>query len=161
MELKLECPGQQSFSTTVVPVDGCVRSNGIVSSIPDVNIIIVCTCTSNQYSSSPLATPAGMPHLTVPMFVVFGRPGAGKTTVADNAADKVRQWQHKNVNNRIKSMGLDLDVCISERMREDFARGIYPTLDQRLQFGQQACDYVEGMINRELQKKEAGQKKPE
>lgn len=65
------------------------------------------------------------------MIIVFGRPGAGKTTVAVKAAEQA------------SCQSLDLDVCVPQWMRDNFAQGMYPTLPQRVAFAQDACDYVE------------------
>jgi gluconate kinase len=43
---------------------------------------------------------------------------------------------------QIRPMALDLDSCVPEWMRENFARGIYPTLKQREEFTVSCCDYV-------------------
>ena len=64
--------------------------------------------------------------------IVFGRPGAGKSTIAD------RLVAHPDAN----AYNLDLDVCVSQRMRDNFARGIYPTLVERQAFASDAADYV-------------------
>eukprot|EP00814_Leptocylindrus_danicus_P005689 CAMPEP_0116047302 /NCGR_PEP_ID=MMETSP0321-20121206/28791_1 /TAXON_ID=163516 /ORGANISM="Leptocylindrus danicus var. danicus, Strain B650" /LENGTH=81 /DNA_ID=CAMNT_0003529117 /DNA_START=190 /DNA_END=435 /DNA_ORIENTATION=+ len=70
-----------------------------------------------------------MTEQNVPIVVVFGRPGAGKTTIAE-AADKLLKDKH-NVEEIIT---LDLDVCIPQWMKDNFTNGIYPTLAQRDQF---------------------------
>ena len=78
----------------------------------------------------------------VPMVVVFGRPGSGKSTVAE----KVPRILEEGPNPMAGSgdvIGLDLDVCIPQWMRDNFANVIYPTLHQRLAFGQSVCDYVD------------------
>ena len=64
--------------------------------------------------------------------IVFGRPGAGKSTIAD------RLVAHPDAN----AYNLDLDVCVSQRMRDNFARGIYPTLAERRAFASDAAEYV-------------------
>eukprot|EP00808_Paulinella_micropora_P021844 g10544.t1 len=71
-----------------------------------------------------------------PLIVIFGRPGAGKTTVANAVLDTTKQ-----VN--IPCQGLDLDVCVPQWMRDNFAKGIYPTLAQRQAFAHSACEYVD------------------
>uniref|UniRef100_A0A7S2K7C5 Uncharacterized protein n=1 Tax=Leptocylindrus danicus TaxID=163516 RepID=A0A7S2K7C5_9STRA len=82
-----------------------------------------------------------MTEQNVPIVVVFGRPGAGKTTIAE-AADKLLKDKH-NVEEIIT---LDLDVCIPQWMKDNFTNGIYPTLAQRDQFAGEACDYVHDQI---------------
>ena len=64
--------------------------------------------------------------------VIFGRPGAGKSTIAEQLI------AHPDAN----AYNLDLDVCVSQRMRDNFARGIYPTLIERQAFASDAADYV-------------------
>ena len=54
--------------------------------------------------------------------IIFGRPGAGKTTIADALL------KHADAEN---AQGVDLDVCLPQWMRDNFARGIYPSLDER------------------------------
>jgi len=39
--------------------------------------------------------------------------------------------------------GLDLDVCVPQWMRDNFAQGIYPTLEERGAFVADACEYVD------------------
>jgi gluconate kinase len=79
-----------------------------------------------------------------PCVVVFGRPGAGKTTVANVAVEKFKE------DNAI-CIGLDLDVCVPQWMRDSFAKGIYPTLQQRQEFAQGCCDYVENELEEKWQ----------
>ena len=64
--------------------------------------------------------------------VIFGRPGAGKSTIAE------RLVAHPDAN----AYNLDLDVCVPQRMRDNFAQGIYPTLAERQAFASDAADYV-------------------
>ena len=65
--------------------------------------------------------------------IVFGRPGAGKSTIAE------RLVAHPDAN----AYNLDLDVCVSQRMRDNFARGIYPSLDERRTFAAAAADHLD------------------
>lgn len=95
-------------------------------------------------STQLLASSSSAPHAatnTFPCVVVFGRPGAGKTTVADTAVAKAEKEQ------LCCCLGLDLDVCVPEWMRETFAKGIYPTLKQRQDFATICCDYVEQRVD--------------
>ena len=64
--------------------------------------------------------------------IVFGRPGAGKSTIAE------RLVAHPDAN----AYNLDLDVCVPQWMRDNFARGIYPTLAERQAFASDAAEYV-------------------
>jgi len=70
--------------------------------------------------------------------VVFGRAGAGKTTVADAAIEMLSKE-----NESLGCVGLDLDVCVPQEMRTNFSSGIYPTLKERQEFAVSACDYVD------------------
>ena len=73
----------------------------------------------------------------LPSVIVFGRPGAGKTTVANAAVEKLQ-----TSNDNITCLGLDLDVCVPQWMRDNFANGIYPTLEERNRFANECCQYV-------------------
>ena len=89
-------------------------------------------------SSTPLALPPP------PCVVVFGRPGAGKSTVAD-AAVEILGKDHD-----VACLGLDLDVCVPQWMRDNFAKGIYPTLNERVAFAVDCCDYVDKEIEQNI-----------
>lgn len=82
-----------------------------------------------------------MSEKNIPVIIVFGRPGAGKSTIAE-AADKL--LKEKNIEEIIT---LDLDVCIPQWMKDNFTKGIYPTPIQRKTFAGAACDYVRDQIN--------------
>ncbi|KAL7561841.1 hypothetical protein ACA910_009679 [Epithemia clementina (nom. ined.)] len=85
----------------------------------------------------------------VPMICIFGRPGAGKTSVAESAIAKLQQQSRSSImlsrstTFTIDPVGLDLDVCVPQWMKENFAKGIYPTLAERRAFAKGCCDYVE------------------
>ena len=64
--------------------------------------------------------------------IIFGRPGAGKRTIAE------RLVAHPDAN----AYNVDLDVCVPQWMRDNFARGIYPTLAERQAFASDAAEYV-------------------
>ena len=76
------------------------------------------------------------------LFVVFGRPGSGKTTVANKAFD-VLSLEVEKSSQKLECVALDLDVCVTQLMRDNFGMGIYPTLEERKVFAEDACDYVE------------------
>lgn len=82
----------------------------------------------------------------VPMVVVFGRPGAGKSAVADEC---VQILLSRSSNKSLQPIGLDLDVCVPQWMRDNFAKGLYPTLEERIEFVQSACGYVEEILQKE------------
>ena len=65
--------------------------------------------------------------------IIFGRPGAGKSTIAE------RLIAHPDADG---AYNLDLDVCVPQWMRDNFAQGIYPTLAERQAFASDAADYV-------------------
>lgn len=58
-----------------------------------------------------------------------------KTTVANLAADQLPDC-----------LALDLDVCVPQWMRDNFNKGIYPTLEERQAFANNACNYVDRQI---------------
>ena len=64
--------------------------------------------------------------------IIFGRPGAGKSTIAEQLI------AHPDAN----AYNVDLDVCVPQRMRDNFAKGVYPTLVERQAFASDAADYV-------------------
>lgn len=74
----------------------------------------------------------------VTMIVVFGRAGAGKTTVASVVVELLSAKDDS-----IHCVGLDLDVCVPTWMRENFGKGIYPTLKERTAFALDSCDYID------------------
>ena len=65
--------------------------------------------------------------------IIFGRPGAGKSTIAEQLI------AHPDA---AGAYNLDLDVCVPQRMRDNFAQGIYPTLAERQAFASDAAEYV-------------------
>lgn len=73
------------------------------------------------------------------MVVIFGRPGAGKSTVAAEAV--------KQLPSSIYALALDLDACVPQWMMENFAAGVYPSLQQRQEFASAACDYAENQMS--------------
>jgi energy-coupling factor transporter ATP-binding protein EcfA2 len=85
-----------------------------------------------------------------PIVVVFGKAGAGKSTVADCALQLLveqnsnsQQVPGSTSSTQVWPVGLDLDVCVPQWMRDNFAAGIYPTLEQRNEFALTCCDHVE------------------
>ena len=87
------------------------------------------------------------------LFVVFGIPGAGKTTIAKHVVqtllsstpvDDDQEGAATTVSPDV--LDLDLDDCVPGWMRLNFAQGIYPTLQQRNQFAVSCCDYVNESI---------------
>lgn len=95
------------------------------------------------------------------IFVVFGRPGAGKSTVANAVLSRNKvelgSWRRTEDSAALNSpaplnlIGLDLDVCVPQWMRDNFAAGIYPTSAERAAFADSACDYVESQIAEKMQ----------
>ena len=80
------------------------------------------------------------------LFVVFGRPGSGKTTVANEAFGIVSSELSSREGQKVACLALDLDVCVTQVMRDNFGKGIYPTLEERKVFASEACDYVEEQL---------------
>jgi len=104
--------------------------------------ILTTTMTTTSLLCSPVsaAWTSGPSSLKTPLVVVlFGRPGSGKTTIAEQAREEI---QEQNRFSRLV-VGLDLDDCIPQWMRDNFANGIYPTLKERQEVAKIFCDYVE------------------
>mmetsp|Transcript_29866 Transcript_29866/g.55092 ORF Transcript_29866/g.55092 Transcript_29866/m.55092 type:complete len:104 (-) Transcript_29866:76-387(-) len=82
------------------------------------------------------------------MVVIFGRPGSGKTTISEAAAVRLlnTDGDHGTSSKQYQYLFLDLDVCVPQWMKENFSKGIYPTLKQRADFISNACDHVKGEI---------------
>ena len=76
------------------------------------------------------------------MVIVFGRPGAGKTTVAEQAYQSLQTSKGPSSLSHYRCCAIDLDVCVPQWMKDNFAQGIYPTLAERLEFAESACDHV-------------------
>jgi hypothetical protein len=85
-----------------------------------------------------------------PMVVVFGRPGAGKSTVTQCAVQKATCRNIQNLKNQandptadvavaVATTGMDLDVYVPQWMKDNFAAGIYPNLQQRQDFAHSMC----------------------
>jgi adenylate kinase family enzyme len=99
--------------------------------------------TMNAYTNQDMSSSnSNSNRNTMPMVVVFGRPGAGKSTVADWAVDFLMSSEDNNIH----VLGLDLDVCVPQWMRDNFAKGSYPTLEERHIFAKGACDYVDEQL---------------
>jgi energy-coupling factor transporter ATP-binding protein EcfA2 len=81
-------------------------------------------------------------HLTPEpsIVVVFGRPGAGKTTVANLALNLVVAKDGSIPT--LSVFAIDLDTCVPQWMRDNFSNGIYPTLSQRIDFANHCCEFV-------------------
>ena len=107
------------------------------------------TCTSSTTTTTAVS----------PMMIcVFGRPGAGKTSVAEQALAKLQAQEQDSLETMtdhlkvvIRPIGLDLDVCVPQWMRDNFGKGIYPTLQQRQEFARNACNHVQETLEREQQ----------
>jgi gluconate kinase len=74
-----------------------------------------------------------------PILIVFGRPGAGKTAIATASIEAMNK---SDKNDSLAVHGLDLDACVPQWMRDNFVKGIYPTLEQRKKFASDCCDFV-------------------
>ena len=73
------------------------------------------------------------PAVALRPLIMFGRPGAGKSTIAE------RLVAHPDADG---AYNVDLDVCVPQWMRDNFAKGIYPTLAERQTFASDAAEYV-------------------
>jgi gluconate kinase len=67
------------------------------------------------------------------IYVLFGRPGCGKTTVADAVLNALHG----------SCSGLDLDVFVTDSMKRNFGKGIYPSADERESFIRRACQSLD------------------
>jgi thymidylate kinase len=89
------------------------------------------------------------------LFITFGRPGAGKTTVSSLAFEQLVERRaeaerpitpiskvDETPTIDLRLISLDLDCCIPQWMKDNFSRGIYPTMQERREFAQSACDHV-------------------
>jgi energy-coupling factor transporter ATP-binding protein EcfA2 len=74
----------------------------------------------------------------IPLVVVFGRPGSGKSTIAEASLKLLRKDEQS-----FRCLGLDLDVAIPQWMKDNFSKGLYPTLQQRKEVALTFCDYVD------------------
>ena len=92
----------------------------------------------------------GEPSKTTPIVVVFGIPGCGKTTVANKAMDLLQSRSSSEPAKVpiIRPVALDLDVCVPQWMRDNFAKGIYPSLKERQEFALACCAHVEECLQR-------------
>lgn len=89
------------------------------------------------------------------LFVVFGRPGSGKSTVANEAFGLLsRELKTRDTSLNIECAELDLDVCVTQLMRDNFGKGMYPTLEERKVFAIDACDYVDVQLSEICQERE-------
>ena len=121
-------------SFRVVYLYTCITENMKLGAVPLFGIV-----DWNQMSTNFLAFSEARSVKDLPSVVVFGRPGAGKTTVATAAVDKFKGLAEAN---DVTCLGLDLDVCVPQWMKDNFAKGIYPTLEQRKEFAKDCCEYV-------------------
>ena len=69
-----------------------------------------------------------------------------QTTVANEAFSAVSRELKSIENRKIECVALDLDVCVTQLMRDNFGKGIYPTLEERKVFALDACDYVDEQL---------------
>jgi len=81
-------------------------------------------------------------HPNAIILIVFGRPGAGKTTITELALEVLKRGGVNHVGERPPCLHLDLDCVVPTSIKENFAKGIYPTLQERTEFAHSACEYV-------------------
>jgi gluconate kinase len=65
---------------------------------------------------------------------------SGKTTIAEKALALLKS---DTTSHDVHCIGLDLDICIPQWMKDNFVRGVYPTLQERMEFAKDCCEYVE------------------
>lgn len=93
------------------------------------------------------------------MIIIFGKPGSGKTSIANAAVNIINESSECHNNDNVEytadelkthpppsCISLDLDICIPTWMRDNFSKGIYPTPAQRAVFAESACEYVEAEV---------------
>lgn len=72
--------------------------------------------------------------------IIFGRPGAGKSSIASRVCSTLKgENEEKKL---CVCHYMDLDDCVPQWMKDNFSLGIYPTLNQRIEFAHEACKYV-------------------
>lgn len=79
-----------------------------------------------------------------------------QTTVANEAFGVVSSELKSRNDKDIECVALDLDVCVTQLMRDNFGKGIYPTLEERKVFALDACDYVEKQLAEICEQQEEG-----
>jgi gluconate kinase len=77
------------------------------------------------------------------VLVIFGIPGAGKTTISRVV---VQRLLTSDTERRPSIIYVDLDDCVPEWMRDNFSKGLYPTVEQRHEFSISCCNYVDESI---------------
>jgi gluconate kinase len=139
-------------------MDNFLRSSSslIMSSSFIIRLFIICGIICNL-SHQIKTIDALQPMESSSLFIVFGRPGSGKTTVANKAFESLSLANVNSNSNKHDCVELDLDVCISQEMKDNFGKGIYPSLQERNEFASGACDYVENQLEEKLSKCEQQQ----
>eukprot|EP00804_Cyclotella_cryptica_P022906 CCRYP_005098-RA/>CCRYP_005098-RA protein AED:0.06 eAED:0.06 QI:252/0.5/0.66/1/0.5/0.33/3/228/241 len=81
------------------------------------------------------------------MIVIFGRPGAGKSTICQEVTRLLTAKDSMDAPTTTAPdyLYLDLDVCVPQWMRVS-TTGIYPSLQQRSNFISDACKHVNSQI---------------
>jgi gluconate kinase len=128
-------------------MDACVNEwrlmNEIINHACEIDPFIILSqsviITNCHISSPSIVHPCCIMTEQTPILVVFGRPGAGKTTIATASIEAMNK---SDKNDSLVVHGLDLDACVPQWMRDNFVKGIYPTLEQRKKFASDCCDYV-------------------
>jgi gluconate kinase len=98
--------------------------------------------------------------MAISIVVIFGKPGSGKSTVSEKVVELFHSHQTiepittptaratATATAIVTTLtSLDLDTCVPQWMKDNFAQGIYPTLSQRKEFAVGACDYVDEKLN--------------
>ena len=96
----------------------------------------------NESAKKPRVAEAesALTEVACSIYVVFGRPGAGKSTVASALLKKLKSQDFRGCH------GVDLDVCVPQWMKENFSKGIYPSLKEREAFAKEASSFLKKEI---------------
>jgi gluconate kinase len=139
--------GKRSRTPTHELVCTCLKEQTTPRQVSTQGTLVSSRCIQRIYAIQWVARSLP-PHLIVTpipppppihYYVVFGKPGAGKSTVTQAVVQlhgTITNPSHWNLH------WIDLDICIPSWMKDHFAKGIYPTLQQRLEFAERASDYV-------------------
>jgi gluconate kinase len=75
-----------------------------------------------------------------PITIIFGRPGAGKSSIASRVYSLLNgEYEERKLS---VCHYLDLDDYVPQWMKDNFSVGIYPSLNQRIEFAHEACKHV-------------------
>ena len=100
---------------------------------------------NKRHNREDMISGAPLSDVDETIMVLFGRPGAGKSTIAESLLAQSTSTVAFATSGR-SILWLDLDICVPQWMRDNFAAGVYPTLVERASFAEDACAYVSAEI---------------